>query len=61
MIHRKKNENVTHSEKAKESNQDEINKRKESHAQYDELEHTEENCKGKSFKPISNFYCHNCH
>ena len=27
----------------------------------DELEHTEGEYKGKSFKKISNFYCHNCH
>lgn len=52
-------DNVTHSKKAKESNQDEVNKRKESHAWCDELEHTKDDCKGKSFKPISNFYCHN--
>ena len=57
----KDKENVTHSEKAKESNQDEVNKRKESHPWCDELEHVGDDCKGKSFKPISKFYCHNFH
>ena len=38
--------------------------RKESHVRCftcDEPRHIEDDCKGKSFKPISNFYCHNCH
>ena len=35
--------------------------KKDSHAWCDELEHIEGECKGKSFKHISNFYCHNCH
>ena len=56
----KDKENITRSKKAKESNQDKEN-RKESHAWCDELEHIEGECKGKSFKHISNFYCHNCH
>lgn len=51
--------NITHSEKYKESEQDEENRRKESHVKCDEPEHTRDDCKGKSFKPISNFYCHN--
>ena len=37
------------------------NKRKESYAWCDEPEETEVDCKGNSFKPISKFYCHNCH
>ena len=56
----KEKENVTQSKKAKESNQDKEN-RKESHAWCYELEHIEGECKGKSFKHISNFYSHNCH
>ena len=38
--------------------------RKEYHVSFftcDEFRHIEDNCKGKSFKPISKFYCHNCH
>ena len=27
----------------------------------DEPRHIEDDCKGKSFKPISKFYYHNCH
>ena len=55
-----------HSEKTKESNQVETPKetRKESHGRFftcDEPRHIEDNCKGKSFKPISKFYCHNCY
>ena len=42
------------------SDQDKEN-RKESHAWCDGPEHTKGEYKGKSFKPISNFYCHNCH
>ena len=57
----KDKENVTHSEKSKESNQDEDNRRKESHAKCNEFEHSGDNFKGKSFKPISNFYYRNCH
>ena len=56
----KDKENITHSRKAKEFNQDEEN-RKESHAWCDELEHIEGECKGKYFKHISNLYCHKCH
>ena len=56
----KDKENVSQTKKVKESNQDkEIGK--ESHAWCDELEHTEGEYKGKSFKHISNFYCHHCH
>lgn len=57
----KDKENITQSKKTQESDQDKEN-RKESHAWCDELEHIEEGeYKGKSFKHISNFYCHNCH
>ena len=49
-----------HSEKKKEFDQVETTKetRKESHVRCftcDELGHIEDDCKGKSFKPISNF------
>ena len=37
------------------------NKIKESYVWCDEPEGTEVNYKGKSFKPISKFYCHNFH
>ena len=37
------------------------NKRKKYYAQSDEPEDAEVDCKGKSFKPISKFYCHKCH
>lgn len=54
-------ENVSYSKKSKKSDQVGKNREtKESHVKgltCDELEH----CKGKSFKPISNFYCHYCH
>ena len=53
----KDKENIVHSKKSKESDQDEANKIKESH----ELEHIRDNCKDMSFKPILNFCCHNCH
>ena len=62
----KEKENVIHFEKSKETNQEETlsETRKKSHARcfsFDEPRHIEDECKGKSFKPISNFYCHNCH
>ena len=62
----KEKENVIHFEKSKESDQDETpsETRKESHVRCftcDEPRHIEDDYKGKSFKPISKFYCHNCH
>ena len=62
----KEKENVIHSEKSKESDQDETLRetKKGSHVicfTCDEPRHIEDDCKGKSFKPISNFYCNNCH
>ena len=58
--------NIDHFKKSKEFNQDEKNreKTKESHVRFftcDEHGHIEDDCKGKSFKPISKFYCHNYH
>lgn len=53
--------NVAHSKKVKESNQDMKNKRKESFTWCAEPKDIEVNCKGKSIKPISKFYCQNYH
>ena len=62
----KEKENVIHSKKSKESDQDDTSReiRKESHIRCftcDEVENTKNDCIGNSFKPISKFYCHNCH
>ena len=57
----KDKENITHSEKDKESDQDMDKKRKKYFSWCDELEDTEDDCKGKFFKPISKFYFHNYH
>ena len=53
--------NAVHFEIVKESNQNMNNKRKESFAWCDEPKDTKVNREGKSFKPISKIYFHNCH
>lgn len=53
--------NVAHSEIVKESDHDMNIKRKKSFTWCDVHKDTEFNSKGKSFKPISKFYCHNFH
>ena len=54
-------ENIIHSRKDKQFDQYMHKKRKESFAWCDEPKDIEDDCKVKSFKPISKFYCHNCH